>query len=286
MKKLNKRKIRWIVKEVNKRDMGIYTIAKLQDITPRHARRVHRKYSGVKDLIILKPGRRPKEITEQERKLIVKTYKEYFVGATMIEQILDEKGIHIPHNKIHKILLEEGLAKQEKNKKRQRKWVRYERKHSLSLVHSDWAKYKRWNFILIEDDASRFITGYGRFKNATTKNTIKVLKQSLRWGKPKQFHSDHGSVYTSNDKRDSKSGESKFEKELEKLNIHQIYCRVKHPQGNGKMEKLIGTIKELWKKTGSFEKAVKIYNYKKPHRSLTNHKLRTPYQAFFDKMRK
>ncbi len=33
MKKLNKRKIRWIVKEFEKRDMGVYTIDKQQNIT-------------------------------------------------------------------------------------------------------------------------------------------------------------------------------------------------------------------------------------------------------------
>ena len=121
MKKLNKRKIRWVVREGDKRDMGFYTIAKVQDITPRHARRVHQKYKSVKDPVLLKPGRKSKPVIESERELIIKTYKEYLVGATMIELILDEKGVHIPHNKIHRILLEEGLAKQEKNKQRRRK---------------------------------------------------------------------------------------------------------------------------------------------------------------------
>ncbi|MBI2632608.1 hypothetical protein HYW75_06390 [Candidatus Pacearchaeota archaeon] len=33
MKKLNKKKIKWIVKEVEKREMGVYAIAKVQKIT-------------------------------------------------------------------------------------------------------------------------------------------------------------------------------------------------------------------------------------------------------------
>jgi len=40
MKKLNKRKIRWIVQEVERRDTGLYTIAKTQNITERWARSV------------------------------------------------------------------------------------------------------------------------------------------------------------------------------------------------------------------------------------------------------
>lgn len=288
MKKLNKRKIRWVVREVEKRDMGVYTIAKVQDISSRHARRVHKKYRKIKDPALLKPGRKPKPVTEQERNLVVETCKEYLVGATMIEQVLDEKGVHIPHNRIHRILLEEGLATQEKNKKRRRKWVRYERRHSLSLKHTDWAEYQSWKFILYEDDASRFITGYGKFKHATSENAFKVLKKALKYGKPKQLHSDHGSPFTSNDKEGCKRGESWYEQEVKKLGIQQIYARIKHPQSNGKMEKLVHTIKILWKKTGSFEKAVKHYNYKRPHWSLTTPegKLRTPHQAFLDKMRK
>jgi len=33
--------------------------------------------------------------------------------------------------------------------------------------------------MLIEDDASRFITGYGKSKRAKTKNAIKVVKKVL-----------------------------------------------------------------------------------------------------------
>jgi len=31
----------------------------------------------------------------------------------------------------------------EYNKKKQRKWVRYERKHSKSLWHMDWFEYEK-----------------------------------------------------------------------------------------------------------------------------------------------
>ena len=65
----------------------------------------------------------------------------------MIEQILDEKGVHINHNRIHKIMLEEGLAKPNLKKQKKRKYKCYERKHSLSLVHTDWAEYKGMKFI-------------------------------------------------------------------------------------------------------------------------------------------
>ena len=58
----------------------------------------------------------------------------------VIEQVYGI-GIHIPHNRIHKYLLEEGLAKEEPRKKRRRKlYIRYEKEHSMSAAHThiDW----------------------------------------------------------------------------------------------------------------------------------------------------
>ena len=288
MKKLNKKKVKWIVREMDKRVMGAWSIAQQQEITPRHARRVYKKFGGVKDPKFRKPGRKPRRVTENERRLVIETYNEYLVCATMIEKILDEKGIHMNHNRIHKILLRAGLAKREEKKQKTRKYKCYERKHSLSLVHMDWFQFKRKWYILYEDDASRFVTGSGEFQNRNSVNAWKVFKQSLKHGVPKQLHSDNDSTFRANEQKGKKKGECDFQKKVREVGVHQIFARVRHPQSNGKNEKLNGTIKKLMKRLGSFDKAVKHYNYKKPHWGLiTNEgKLRTPYQAFLDKKRK
>ena len=286
MKKLNKRKIRWIVRESERREQGFYSIGKQQKITARHARRVARKYKNDKNPVLKRCGRKPREITNGEKDLVITTYKEYFASATMIEQILDERGVHINHNRIHKILLEAGLAKPNIRKQKKRKYKCYERKHSLSLAHTDWFEYKGKKVILFEDDASRFILAHGEFSNANKENTMKVFKDSLKYGIYKQLHSDNGSVFRANEQEGKKSGEADFEKEVKKFKIKQIFTRVRYPQGNGKLERLNATIKLLWKQLGSLDKAVKHYNYKRPHSGLTNRKLRTPYQAFLEKKRK
>jgi len=87
--------------------------------------------------------------------------------------------------------------------------------------------------------------------------------------------SDHGTQF-----------ELQFLEELKRVGSKHIKARVKHPQSNGKAERAIQTIKKLWKELGSFDNAVKHYNFKKPHMSLTNGKLRTPNQAFIEKQRK
>ncbi len=85
MRKLNIKKIRWIVKEVERREIGVWSIAKQQKITPRWARELPKKYRG-KEIILKKPGRKTKPIPSDERKLVIDTYNEYLVGATMIER--------------------------------------------------------------------------------------------------------------------------------------------------------------------------------------------------------
>jgi len=274
MRKLNKKKIKWIVKEVERRELGVWTIAQTQNITKQHAYRVAKKFSK-REPEFKNPGRKPKQISDEERKIVVETYKEIRASATMIEQYLDEKGIHMGHNRIHKILLEAKLAKEEQRKKNRRKWVRYERKHSNSLWHTDWFEYKSKQCIIFIDDASRFISCHGEFGNANTENSLKVFRKGLKHGIPEQVMSDHGCQF-----------EEQFREGLMEVDSKHIMARVKHPQSNGKAERVILTIKKLWNELGSFDKAVEHYNYKKPHMSLTNGKLRTPYQAFIEKQRK
>ena len=284
MKKLNKKKIKWTIREVERRDVGVWTIAQQNNITPRWARELPKKYKN-KEIILRKPGRKPKPITKEERTIVIETYKEYFVCATMMEQILNEKGIHIGHNKIHRIMLEKGLAKKEKNKQKIRRYKCYERKHSNSLWHTDWLQYKvRW-YILFEDDASRFITGSGMFPNRSSNNAWKVFKKTIKYGIPKQLHSDNDSTFRANEQKGKRKGECDYQKKIKEIGVQQIFARVHRPQGNGKMEKLNGTIKKLMRKGLSFDNAIKHYNYKKPHLGLRNGKLRTPYRAFLDKMR-
>ena len=154
------------------------------------------------------------------------------------------------------------------------------------MEHADWFEHKRQKCIVFIDDASRFITCCKEFKKADSEGTIKAFKEALKWGIPKQIHTDHGTQFVANEQRGKKPGKSQFTEFAHSLKIQHIKARVKRPQANGKAERVIQTIKQLWNELGSLEKAVEHYNYKRPHRSLTNGKLRTPYQAFLEKTKK
>ena len=288
MKKLNQRKVRWIIREIDKEQRSIYRIAKTMDITPQWAREIHRffhkkyQYPYPK-----KPGRKPRPLSEEEKKTVLEIREHHPLSAVTLEKILDEQGIHIGHNRIHKILKQEGLAKDEPHKQRRRKWVRYERRYSNSLWHVDWFEQTKEQIILFEDDASRFITGSGVFSNANVENSKQVLNQAINsYGIPKQMMTDHGIQFTSLPREtcpDPKYNE--FQQLLKQCGIVHIKARVKHPQSNGKVERAGQTIQQLRKHFLSWDDTVYYYNFERPHSSLENGHLRTPYQAFLDKMR-
>ena len=98
--------------------------------------------------LLAKPGRPSRSITNEEISAVIGTHKEYPCSAVVLETILDNRhGIKIPHNRIHKILKNHRLASNDTNKQRKRKWVKYKRRHSMSLWHTDW--------YFIEDDRWR-----------------------------------------------------------------------------------------------------------------------------------
>jgi len=288
MKKLNQQKIRWIIDQIDKGKKSTYRIAKTQQITPRWARELHYQFHKIHRYPYpKKPGRKTRPISEEEKKTVLKTRQQHPLSAVALEKILDEQGIHIGHNRIHKILKNEGLAKDEPHKQRRRKWIRYERRYSNSLWHADWFEENQEQIILFEDDASRLITGYGVFSKANMENTNQVLNQAINsYGIPKQVMTDHGTQFTTLPRGTCPDPQQNmFQQLLKHYGIIHIKARVKHPQSNGKVERAGQTIQQLRKHFPSWNDTVYYYNFKRPHSSLENGQLRTPYQAFIDKIR-
>ena len=106
-------------------------------------------------------------------------------------------GINIPHSTTHKILRDEHLASGQPKKSQRRKWIRYERTYSNSMWHTDFklSGDGRW-FPCHEDDASRFVTGYGAFEHAATENALAVLEGAVKnHGKPASIMTGRGSQF-------------------------------------------------------------------------------------------
>ena len=161
--------------------------------------------------------------------------------AVSLEMRIDRTGrMHMPHNTAHKML---KMLTQPKPEKRRRKWVRCERTHSNSMWHTDYKQLDdgRW-FIPYLDDTSRFMTAYGVFGETTTKNALKVLELTItNHGKPAPIMTNCGSQFYANEY--DKRGVFWFEKRPVELDVCPILTSVRHPQTNGKLERLHGEIR-------------------------------------------
>lgn len=274
-----------------KRGVSQKYMANQLGISTRWFRKLYRQWEKTGDLKLCykKLGRPKKILSEDNRQLIIQTYDRYRLNAVYLEKVIyAEHRIRIPHNTIHKILLEEGFAKREPNKSKRRKpWIRYEREHSLSAGHLDWHEPTNGPKVCaVLDDASRKILAGDEFLCATAENSIKLVQQVIDdYGYIRVLResiTDHGTQFYHN-KNDSAS--HKFSDFLKQHNIKHILCRIKHPQSNGKIEKWFHTYSIHRPRFESFNDFTNWYN-NRPHGALKLRYAETPEQAFWRKLPK
>jgi transposase InsO family protein len=96
--------------------------------------------------------------------------------------------------------------------------------------------------VLALDDFSRYIVGHGVGDEPSTDIAVTMLRAAMaRHGKPEALRTDRGGAFLAFTK------ESDFGKVLEAELIDHIVGHSYHPQGGGKVESAVGTVKrELW----------------------------------------
>ena len=265
-------------------------IARVYNITPRRLQQLWARYRSTRQMPTLhKPGRPKKPPDPVEEELVLKMWGKHHVCAVILEHLIQkEDGRRIHHNTIHTILSKHGYAKNSPRKQRRRRWIRYERKHSMSLWHMDWYEMEKiapelgeW-LITVQDDSSRKIMGYGVFDNATSTHSVQILKQAVkRHGVPDEVITDKGSQFWAVDSQHRKKGYTEFEKYLQEHRIRHIVARTKHPQTNGKIERLFQTLATQIQYHPSFGGLVDWYNTQRPHMSLG---MATPEETFWNRL--
>lgn len=289
--KLTATKVRYIIRHKKKGESSD-TIGKDMKISTRRVNQVWREYkeTGKEPVIGEELGRPKKTITPGESEIIKKAFDRFKFGARMLEPVIDGiYNIHIPHNRLHIHMLREGLAVENEKKKKRRKWVRYERQHSMSAGHIDWHEDEKKGIKVcaILDDASRKILAGGEFTTIDTENSMKVIDQMVEnyWiiCPLRELIMDHGSEFGAHRRDENGNWDSEFKKHIVNLGIKPILARVKHPQTNGKIEKWFDTYQRFRKFFSSFDEFVDWYN-NRPHGSLNFDELETPEQAFWRKM--
>jgi putative transposase len=239
--KLDPVKVAWMIREKEKGQLSNRVIAERMGVSPVWVKKLWRRYrtDGVVPAL-RKPGRKTVQTPEQDVLAIVEAHSEYEAGAVILERVIDSQyGRHIPHNRIHRVLRSLGLAVDEPRKHVRKKWIRYERKYSNSLWHTDWTLVDGSGWLIAYlDDASRFVVGYGLFPEATSEHAVEVLKEAMwKHGKPASILTDRGTQFYAAETDDRLRGLTAFEKYLIENGIRQMLSRVSHPQQVGKPTK-------------------------------------------------
>ncbi|MFH1588625.1 MAG: DDE-type integrase/transposase/recombinase [Candidatus Diapherotrites archaeon] len=293
MTKLSNKRIKFIVKAVCTGKANIEQLAKLYEVSVRRVQQIMKEYNESGEIPVLKKNRRPKEsLSLEEKEVIDKAYEKVRLCACRIKPFIKKKfKMNISHNKIHEHLKQKGLAKSDKKKQKQRRYCRYERKHSLSLIHLDWhepKENKKIKVLPIIDDASRKIIAIGEFTAINTHNALKVLEDAIQHAFEynafiKELNSDRDTTFMTNKPRKTKHDNHKFQKALRKHNIKFIPSRRRHPQTNGKNERWFQEYDKHRFRFNTVNEFIEWYN-NRPHGSLDRENAETPNEAFIRKL--
>lgn len=124
--------------------------------------------------------------------------------------------------------------------------IRFEAPHRNALWQMDFADMRisgsKLHLLVALDDFSRFCVGHALCDSPSSEVAVQVLRQAIaRHGKPEAIRTDRAGAFVAN------TNEGDFARVLEAEMIDHVVGRPYHPQGGGKVEALIGTVRrELW----------------------------------------
>jgi transposase InsO family protein len=220
--------------------------------------------------------------------------REYHTSRNTIYNVINRArindfSIHKSVNKRYRCLKYglKRLAKIEKQieEKLKQKAKRYNKSYPGEMIHSDntqlpkiigdTAQGKPETLYVAIDDFSRELYA-AIMPDRTQYSSAAFLKQVLEECPYtiEQWYTDNGTEYKGNPK------EHEFMKLCEENEIKQSYTKVKTPRTNGKAERVIRTIQEMWHNKTQFKsrvhrqqeliRFVNYYNTVKPHKGIGN----------------
>jgi RNA-directed DNA polymerase len=123
---------------------------------------------------------------------------------------------------------------------------RFEAPRPNALWQADFAEFhlpgEKLQVLVLLDDFSRFCVGHAVAESQSSEVVTATLRTAMaRHGKPERVRTDRGGAFV------AKTHEDDFARVLEVELIDHSVGRSYHPEGGGKVESLIGTLRrELW----------------------------------------
>jgi len=222
-------------------------------------------------------SKRPKKIHTKineniENKVILLRNKTGW-GPDKLNQFVKE----ISKSSIKRILKKYHLTKNNPNRKKRIKYIRWQRKHPNSLWQMDVSdqKIEGKHCFAVIDDCSRYCIGLFAINSASTNVIIQILDALFKvHGKPREILTDNGPTFG------LKSKHSKFDRALNRRGIKHIRTAIHSPTTTGKIERFFQTLDKEFAFCNKDSELFRMrYNHFRPHTSLENN---TPSQIYFD----
>ncbi len=274
-----------------KRGVDTDIVAGVMKVSQRRVQQIVKYYIEHGDYLQWNMTRRPStELSDEQKRLINLAWEETRLGSRLLHIHLKEVcGVRISKNKIHEYLTATKRSVPNPKKQKKRKRCRYERKHSFSLLHTDWTQYEGLHVIAYLDDASRNILSLGEFSEATSENALITLEEAERialeeYNCPIQaINTDRGSQFYASARKGKKQGITTFQKTLQEKGIKHIVSRKGNPQTNGKIERWFQEYKRHRHRFESAQAFKEWYN-RRLHGALRLEWAENPNQAIIRKL--
>lgn len=123
---------------------------------------------------------------------------------------------------------------------------RFEAPRRNAIWQFDFGEFRvageKLHLLVAVDDFSRYAVGHAMVSSPSSAVATKVLREAMaRHGKPEKVRTDRGGAFQ------AKEEEGDFARVLEVELIDHIIGHSYHPQGGGKVESMVGTVRrELW----------------------------------------
>jgi len=221
------------------------------------------------------PGKTGPQIVE---KIVEQRRKTPDWGARKLHLLLAEQGVKVPVITIHRILLRQGLVAEQD---RQRPAVkRFERERPNQLWQMDFkglpASWQAKRVPLsVLDDHSRYLLGLEALSETQGRQVRQSLEQIFHEaGLPEAMLMDHGAPWWNM----QGAGWTRLSVWLMQQGIRLYFSGYRHPQTQGKVERLHGSLQqalrkrkrpahpEQWK--GWLDEFRQQYNHVRPHEAL------------------
>jgi transposase InsO family protein len=209
-------------------------------------------------------------------------------GARKLHTVLARTGVELPVRTIHRILRREGRVRQAD--RRRQATGRFARRQCNELWQMDFkGEYRvregKCYPLTLLDDCSRYLVGLWALESTKAGGVHEVLRARFReQGVPQALLMDHGTPWYSTTNEHGLTWLSVW---LIKQQVKLYYSGVRHPQTQGKVERLHRSLNERtrhggWPGTlsqwrGWAEEFRREYNEERPHEAIG---MRTPSEVY------